>query len=278
MPVMTKKFSIRPNGPETGEHVMILTLLQARISSSRLPGKVLKPILGEPMLFRQIERIRRARAFDKLLLATSGDSSDDPLAAMCASHGVACFRGSLHDVLDRFYSAARQQMPQHVVRLTGDCPLADPELIDKVIAFHLDGDFDYSSNTLEPTFPDGLDVEVFRFSCLETAWKVATLPSQREHVTPFMHQQPDLFRLGSFKQVKDLSGLRWTVDEPEDFELVKRIYEELYPVRQDFTTSDILALLEKKRTFTAINAGYMRNVGYIASLQQDTDLLDTKGK
>lgn len=248
---------------------MILAILQARVSSSRLPGKVLKDILGAPMLLRQIERVKRAEKIDKLVIATSTESSDNPLENLCSENGMSCFRGSLNDVLDRFYKAALPFKPEHVVRLTGDCPLADPVLIDRLIQYHLDGRFDYSSNCVEPTWPDGLDAEIFRFSCLEEAWCEATLSSQREHVTPFIRQQEERYRIGSIKNGVNLSMLRWTVDEPEDFELVTQIYASLYPSNPAFTTADILDLLKKKIGLQDINARYKRNEGYAASLLKD---------
>ena len=248
---------------------MILGVLQARVSSTRLPGKVLMPILGEPMLLRQIERVRRATRIGRLLVATSSDPSDDAIEKLCRDNEVSLFRGSLDDVLDRFYRAAIPIAPDHVVRLTGDCPLADPELIDQVISFYLDGGFDYASNVVVPTFPDGLDVEVFRFSCLEQAWKEADLPSQREHVTPFIHRQPGRFRIGSFRGEKDLSGLRWTVDGPEDFELVTEIYASLYPGNRAFTTKDIFDLLGMRPELATLNACYGRNEGMNKSLAED---------
>jgi len=205
----------------------ILAVLQARMGSSRLPGKVMAPILGKAMLLRQIERIRRSKYIEDLVLATSTDPSDDPVAAACKADGVTVFRGSLNDVLDRFYRAAAGQQPTHVVRLTGDCPLADPAVIDAVIQRHLDSGSDYTSNALEPTYPDGLDVEVCKFTTLETAWKEATVTWHREHVMPFIHSQPTRFKLASFKGAENLSHLRWTVDEPQDLAVVRAIYESL---------------------------------------------------
>lgn len=251
---------------------MILAILQARVSSSRLPGKVLKPILGVPMLMRQIERVRRARRIDRILVATSEHASDDPIAGLCDRNGINCSRGSLDDVLDRFYRAASEFGPDQVVRLTGDCPLSDPNLIDEVISFHLSGGFDYTSNALEPTFPDGLDAEVFRFSCLERAWSEARLPSQREHVTPFIYGQPEVFKIGSYKGTADLSFLRWTVDEILDFELVTRVYEALYPADPNFTTADILSFLEQNPELKTVNKAYRRNEGFQKSLARDASV------
>ena len=248
---------------------MIVAILQARVSSSRLPGKVVKPILGRPVLSLQLERVQRSTAIDQIVVATSVERSDDTLEALCSRMAIPCFRGSLDDVLDRFYQAAIVYHPDHLVRLTGDCPLIDPIVIDQVIAFYLNVDCDYASNTLEPTFPDGLDVEIFRFSTLEQAWEEAKLPSQREHVTPFIYGHPERFRLGSFKGSLDRSDLRWTIDEAEDFELVRQIYEELYPQNPNFSTEDILALVERRPELKTINRHYQRNEGYQRSLVKD---------
>jgi spore coat polysaccharide biosynthesis protein SpsF len=258
---------------------MILGILQARASSRRLPGKVLKPILGRPMLERQIERLRRARRLDKLVVATSTDASDDPIAALCQSLAVDCFRGSLDDVLDRFYQAARRYAPRAVVRLTGDCPLADPAVIDRLIDMHLTGGFDYTSNVVKRSYPDGLDAEVMEFHCLEAAWREATLPSEREHVTPFIRSQRERYRFGDLMQPQDLSDGRWVVDDPEDFAFVSAIYEALYPANPAFTTADILALLERRPDIAAKMGHAPTNEGYQRSLAADAAVLAArKGK
>lgn len=253
---------------------MILAILQARVSSTRLPEKVLAPILGKPMILRQIERIGRSELIDRLLLATSTDPSDDPLADLCRKEGVEIFRGDLDDVLDRFYRAARTDDPEHVVRLTGDCPLIDPWLIDRVIEFHMEGGYDYTANALEPTYPDGLDVEIMRFSVLEKSWREAKLPSEREHVTPFLQKDPERFRIGSVKNEQNLSHLRWTVDEPRDLELVRRIYEALYPQKPDFLMEDVLVLLEEHPQWKTINRNIPRNEGLEKSLREDRAYLE----
>jgi spore coat polysaccharide biosynthesis protein SpsF len=257
---------------------MILAILQARVSSSRLPGKVLKPLLGVPMLLRQIERLKKSRKIDRLLVATSAEPADDPIEKLCKENGIACYRGSLNDVLDRFYQATRRFDPEHVVRLTADCPLTDAKLIDEVIGFYLDGGFDYASNAIQATYPDGLDMEVFRSSCLEQAWREAALPSQREHVTPFIHQQPHLFKIGHYKNSSDLSDLRWTVDEPKDFELVTMVYEALYPKNPDFSTQEILQLLDQRPELAHWNTAHQRNEGYQKSLEADLSLTATTTK
>lgn len=212
---------------------MILAILQARMSSTRLPGKVLMPLAGAPMLSRQIERIQRSKLIDKLIIATSDRSEDDPVAGLWPDS----FRGSLNNVLDRFYCAAEPYDPLYVVRLTGDCPLTDWTVIDGCIQFMLDGCFDYASNTLNPTFPDGLDVEIFTFEMLGIAWRKARDPYDLEHVTPYIQREPDR---GSFEHDVDLSHLRWTVDTLEDYAFVSRVYETLYPIDPAFTTQRIL--------------------------------------
>lgn len=251
----------------------VLAVLQARVSSSRLPGKVLMPILGQPMLFRQIERLNLCKEFEQLIVATSVDTSDDPLVSECVARGIACSRGSLNDVLDRFIQAALSYQPETIVRLTGDCPLADPSLIDEVIRYFHAGNYDYASNREPPTFPDGLDVEVMRFACLELANREAVLPSEREHVTPFLCAHPERFHLVNYAAPVDRSGLRWTVDGPEDFEFVCSVYEKLYPMKPNFTTEDILSMLEKHPDLESINSTFERNEGLKKSLQADKQLL-----
>ena len=248
---------------------MILAILQARVSSTRLPGKVLKPILGKPMIHHQIDRTLRSKKIDKLVLATSTDPSDDELERFCQEIDLLCYRGDLNDVLDRYYQAALLFNPAHVVRLTGDCPLTDLEIIDQVIDFYLAGGYDYVSNTMEPTFPDGLDVEIFSFSALKTAWTSAKLPSDREHVTPYIRNHENIFSTGSFKGDQDLSSHRWTVDELRDFGFVTRVYERLHPAKPYFKMADVLDLLVKYPELIQINKGIERNEGFNKSLEED---------
>jgi spore coat polysaccharide biosynthesis protein SpsF len=221
-----------------------LAILQARMTSSRLPGKVLAPVLGEPMIGRQLERLRRARRIDALVVATSTDPSDDPLAAYCGGLGVEVFRGSLSDVLERFRGAlATHPEAKAVVRLTADCPLADPAVIDEVIAHHHAEDADYTSNTLgERTFPHGLDTEVIRAGALVDAAERAADPYEREHVTPYIYRRPDAYRLAGVSRDPPLPHLRWTVDYPEDLAFVREIYARLYPSDPAFGSDAVAAL------------------------------------
>ncbi len=230
----------------------------------------MKPILGKPMLLRQIERLRRAKSFDHLLVATSVDNSDDVIAALCEENGIDHSRGSLEDVLDRFYRAALPHNAQHVIRLTGDCPLTDPGVLDEVVSFFRAGEYDYASNAVEPTFPDGLDVEVFRFAALESAWREARSPSEREHVTLFIYKRPERFRIGHYKILTSLASMRWTVDQPEDLAFVRQVYEALYPANPAFTMRDILQYLEANPDATTVNRDIARNEGLTKSLQRDS--------
>lgn len=236
----------------------VLCILQARVSSTRLPGKVLMPILGEPMLARQVERVRRAERVDAVTVATSDQGSDDDVAALCERLGVACHRGSLEDVLERFYRAAQGSDAAHVMRLTGDCPLTDPAILDALVELHLAGGFAYSSNVEERTYPDGLDAEVFTHALLDRAWREATAQYDREHVTPFMRRAVPRSRRGMLKDRNDRSDLRWTVDFPEDYALACRVFEELYPDDPAFGAEDVHRLLLAHPEIGALNAGRVR--------------------
>jgi spore coat polysaccharide biosynthesis protein SpsF len=249
---------------------MILGILQARVSSSRLPGKVLLPLLGQPMILRQIERLQRVASLGRLVVATSTDASDDPLAEVLVAEGIAVARGPLDDVLGRFLLAAGPYKPDWVVRLTGDCPLTDPALIDRLVSETLASGAVYGSTALEPTFPDGLDAEMVRFSVLEQVAAGAPTPAEREHVTLAVHRRPDVYKLHSVKGQTDLSALRWTVDEPRDFAFVKQVYEALYPQNPAFSTSDILRLLVSRPALQRINGDIQRNAGLLKSLAKDS--------
>ena len=233
----------------------VLCILQARVSSTRLPGKVLEPVHGEPMLTRQLERVGRARRIDHVVVATSEEGSDDDIAALCRRIGVDCHRGSLTDVLDRFHGAAVLAQPRHVLRLTGDCPLTDPDVLDALVDLHRSSGFDYSSDVHPRTFPHGLDAEVFTLELLERAWREAHSPYEREHVTPFM-VAPDRqgIRRGSLVAAEDLSGLRWTVDYPEDLAFVRAVFDTLYPREPAFTMHDVVALVREHPEIAAVNA------------------------
>ena len=237
----------------------ILAVVQARMSSTRLPGKVLKPILGRPMLLHQLDRARRATLLDRLVVATSTDDSDDEVVRMCRDSGYDCERGSLHDVLDRFWHVASRDGAEHIVRLTGDCPLTDPAVIDLVVDAHLTTGADYSSNSRpRPTWPDGLDVEVVRAGVLEQAWREAVTPSDREHVLPFVWSQPERFRLNSVSSEMNLGHWRWSVDRPVDFEFVETIFAALYPRNPMFGFRDVQEFCRQNQDTLRHNFGSER--------------------
>lgn len=245
----------------------VVAIIQARTDSTRLPGKVLKEICGRPVILRMLERVRRCKLLKGVVLATSVEPADDALATLVRESGTPVFRGSASDVLDRCWQAARSAQAEVVVRLTGDCPLHDPGLIDEAVGAFLArrDEWDYLSNTLKPTYPDGLDVEVFSFEALERAAREAKTPFEREHVTPYIHglwegtRSP--FRVGHHTGQADFSHLRWTVDEPEDLDLVRRIFAALLPEKPEFTWLDVVALQTRDPTLLGLNRHYRRNEG-----------------
>jgi spore coat polysaccharide biosynthesis protein SpsF len=205
----------------------IVAVIQARTGSSRLPGKVLADVGGRSMLARVVRRAGRAERLDGVVVATTDRPADDAIVAECRELGVTVFRGSEEDVLDRYQGAARATDAGVVVRITSDCPLIDPEVIDRVVAALLADDADYASNTLERTYPRGLDVEAVTAEALAQAWRKAQEPYQRVHVTPYLYQHPDRFRLRSVTSGVDAGHHRWTVDTAEDLELVRALYSRL---------------------------------------------------
>ncbi len=250
----------------------IVAIVQARMGSSRLPGKVLMEVNGKPIIWYIWERLGRVRGIDEIIVATSDDPANDPLADYVRGLGGAVFRGSEQDVLDRFYQAARVSSAGGIVRVTGDCPLLETDVIEKAVSLFRDTGADYVSNTMERTYPDGLDVEVVRFEALERAWKEARLPSQREHVTPFICVGAGFSRV-NFKQERDDSKERWVVDQAEDFELIRFILEQLYPANPFFTREDVLELKERYPEKFQVNGMISLNEGYTKSLEKDKDFL-----
>lgn len=205
----------------------IIAIVQARMSSTRLPGKVLKPLLGQPMLLHVVERLRRSRHLNRVVIATTIEPSDHPLLEFCQQHSLDCFRGDLQDVLDRYYQCAREFAAEVIVRITSDCPLIDPGEMDRLVEYYLQHPkLDYLSNCNPTrTLPRGLDAELFPFSALERAWKEDGNPAWREHVTPYLYRAEAGFRRDCLSVEPDCSMHRWTVDTPEDFALIERIYQ-----------------------------------------------------
>lgn len=220
---------------------MILAILQARMTSSRLPGKVLMPLAGAPLIVRQIERVSRARRIDRLVVATSVETSDDALEKAVRREGIEVFRGSLNDVQARFIGALDACGPaDHVVRLTADCPLTDPVVIDATIDTVLAAGADYGSNTPpHRTFPKGLDIEVMKADVLRRAAAEASTPEEHEHVTWALHRNPDRWTQAFYSQDADEGEVRWTVDRPDDYAFVAAVYEALYPANRAFSSHDV---------------------------------------
>jgi spore coat polysaccharide biosynthesis protein SpsF len=220
---------------------MVLAILQARMSSSRLPGKVMADLAGAPMILRQIERLERAPSLSRIVVATSDQPSDDPLARALEVAGIPVFRGPLDDVLDRFIGAIDAFGPADIAaRLTADCPLADPSVIEATLALRAAIGADYAANAGERrTFPKGLDVEVFRVEALRAAAAETDDPYDREHVTPFLYRWPERFALAFHHQPVDEGDVRWTVDRPDDLVFVRAVYDALYAANPAFTSDDV---------------------------------------
>ncbi len=247
-----------------------VAIIQARLGSSRLPGKVLKEVAGRPMLWHIVERARRAPGVAQVVVATSDVAGDAPLRAFCASEGIACFAGSEQDVLDRFYRAAEKHGADPVLRITADCPFVDPELVGRVLAEYQRGGADHVSAATGATafkqggakFPDGLDVECFGFQALARAHREATAQSDREHVTPDLYRVDGRFRVAKVFSDGDHGALRWTVDHADDLEMVRRVYEALYRPERPFGMKEILAYFAAHPELQQINQAFVGHEGY----------------
>lgn len=248
---------------------MIMAFIQARTSSTRFPGKVLKPILGKAMLALEVERVRACQTIDRVVIVTSVLPEDHQIMELGKHIGVDVFCGSLENVLDRFYQAAMKFKPDHIVRLTGDCPLIDARVVDDMVRLYLEKKCDYGTNCMPPTYPDGLDAEIFSFKVLQEAWREASLPSHLEHISLFFEEQPQRFKIENLACSRDLSALRWTVDEPEDFEFVRAVFENLYRENPLFSMDDVLDLMQRKPELALLNKRFMRNEGLLKSKEKD---------
>jgi len=231
-------------------------ITQARMTSTRLPGKVMKKVLGKPLLEYHIERLKRVRTADEIIVATTNNDIDDVIVTLARKLNVCYYRGSEEDVLLRYYEAAKEAKADVVVRVTSDCPLIDPEIVDMSIRFYLDNveRYDYVSNTIKRTYPRGMDTEVFDVCVLNDVHERVKSPVDREHVTRYIYTHPEQYRLGYILHEEDLSNHRWTVDTDEDFRLIRKIIEELYPEKPCFSMKDCLALLQKYPEWVQINS------------------------
>jgi spore coat polysaccharide biosynthesis protein SpsF len=233
----------------------VVIINQARMTSTRLPAKVMKQVLGKPLLEYQIERLKRVKLADQIVVATTINDTDQPIVDLCDRLSITSYRGSEDDVLARYHGAAIAYQADVVVRVTSDCPIIDPQVIDQVIQFYIESypKYDYVSNALGRTYPRGMDTEVFAFADLDEAFHRATAQPDREHVTPFIYRHPDRCNLGKINYFENHSNHRWTVDTIEDFELIKIIIETLYPVKPEFTLEDCLELLSHNPEWMTIN-------------------------
>ena len=236
----------------------IVTVVQARMSSSRLPGKVMLPLCGEPLLVKMLERLAHAKNVGKIVVATTKDAEDDAIASLCEANHVAVYRGSKYDLLDRHYQVGHMYKADAVVKIPSDCPLIDPAVIDKVIGYYLDHQhkYDYVSNLHPASYPDGNDVEIMSMKALEKAWESATAKLELEHTTPFIWENQNLFRIGNVKWETGLDYSmthRWTIDYPEDYQFIEAIYNQLYPIKNIFSITEILELLEAQPEIQSIN-------------------------
>ncbi len=244
------------------------------MNSSRLPGKVLMNLAGKSVLSHVIARLSKSNLLDDVIVATSVENTDDPIEIFCTQNSVKCFRGSLDDVLDRFYKAAKKYDISSIVRITADCPLIDPIIVDKVIeGFHKEN---YDCYGLGGEFPDGLDCTVFSFTAIERAWKEAKLDSEREHVGPYIEKNPKIFKNGSLKIFSGMETYRWTLDELKDYNFLSEIFDELYISGQIFYSKDVLQLLKRRPELQKINSSIIRNEGYLKSLRKENQQNEKK--
>lgn len=247
-----------------------VAIIQARMGSTRLPGKVLRPIMGKPMLWHIVNRLRYVQELHDVVVATSDAPADHTIIRFCKDNNITYFAGSENDVLDRFYQATLIHKGDPLLRITGDCPFVDPGLIVKLLQLFGAGQYDYVGIATGAgaiyldggCFPDGLDAEFFSFAALEKAWHDATKQSDREHVTPYIWRNPEIFRIGLLKADKDYSNLRWTVDNEEDFKLVSLVYNALYRDDRLFLMTDILRYFNEHPELVKINEHFIGKEQY----------------
>jgi spore coat polysaccharide biosynthesis protein SpsF len=246
-------------------------IIQARTGSSRLPGKVLSKIQSKSMIWHVINRVKKVKNVDQIILATSTNFTDKPLVKIAEKENILVFTGSTNDVLDRYYQASLEFNADPIIRITGDCPLIDPKLITKMLDFFQHEKYDFISNSINPTYPDGLDVSIFSFNALKVSWKKANLQSEREHVVPYITKNKKLFKIFSYENSENLSNYRWTVDEKNDLTFVRKIYHLMKP-KTIFYSNDILKIIKQNPKLLAINSSISRDEGYAKSLKNDNGL------
>lgn len=246
-----------------------IAFIQARMGSTRLPGKVLMDIGGKPAILQVYDRVKRSTKIADVWIITTLQESDDPLVDLCKEKNIRVFRGSENDVLERYYEAAKQAGAEGVIRITGDCPLMDYEVIDTLLETFETGEYGYVSNVHPPTFPDGIDVEIFTFAALEKAWKEATLTSEREHVTPYIWKHPEIFKMKNILCEEDLSSYRWTLDTPEDLDFLRLVIEECNKQNEYCNYKKVREIVDAHPEWKTLNEKFERNEGYTKSVGED---------
>ena len=237
----------------------VVIIVQARMGSTRCPGKILKQVMGRPLLEYQIERLNAIENVDEVVIATTKNKIDNPIAELCERLNCSYFRGSENDVLLRYYEAAIKFDAECVIRINSDCPLIDPSIVEEIVEFYLNNEFDYVSNILDKSYPIGLHTEVFSMKALSNANDNSVSLAEREHVTPYIYRNPHLFKLFSYTLKNDLSNYRWTVDYPEDFELIRIIITKLYPLKTYFDMFDIIELMSLDARLIKINSQFTKD-------------------
>jgi len=254
---------------------MLGCIIQARMGSTRLPGKVMKLLDGNnPSISSTISQLKQCTEIDKIIVATTTNQEDNVIADYVENLGIDLFRGSADDVLGRYYECARKYSLSGILRVTADCPLIDPTIVDTGLKIFKNGNYDYVTNTLNRTFPDGNETEIFSFKSLEYAYNDANLPSEREHVTPYFKTHPELFKNKNFENTENLSHLRWTMDYDVDFKFIKLILEKIS--KRPILMTDILELLKNEPDLKKINSDHHPDEGYQKSLLEDKQFLDSK--
>ena len=251
----------------------ICCIIQARIGSTRLPGKVMMNVENQkPVLYFVIKQLQECKLIDKIIVATTTNAEDDQIVNYSKNLGIDCFRGSSKDVLDRYYQCAKEYLVSTIVRITSDCPLIDPEIVDSVINMFENNSYDYITNFLpNPTFPSGTEVEIFSINALKKAWENAKLPSEKEHVTPYFSNHQDEFKITHIKNSENLSHLRWAVDKMEDLKLVRKIVSKIK--KRPILMKNIVDLFSKEPELTEINKNVNRKEGDTKSLKEDQEFL-----
>jgi len=244
-----------------------LAIIQARVGSTRLPGKVLMKLAEKIVLEHVIERVSKFKKINKVIVATSIETEDDKISELCQKLNIICYRGSENDVLDRFYHAAKEFNYSNIIRITGDCPMIDPEIIGQVVKLYEKEKLDYATNVIPPTFPKGLDVEVFTFKALEKAWSEVKPGPEREHVTVYFWQHPEIFKQKHLINKINLSEKRWVLDYEVDYKFLQEVFNSLYAIKPNFRLTDVLEFIKVNPDLEKINQGIDRKIELDNSLK-----------